>query len=632
MSRTSFVTNTYRSAAHVFVPTVILFHSLLTGPTAVFGHNSIVPVNGWKVERPVALAKGDSSKLMSHSESAHFEIVTTLGRDAADMLCRHLEVWHNQILAVLPDADSIWKEKAKAPNAKVRMRVFAYPEEKGAFYGSKQPKAGNDTGGVVCVSANGKPSYRSVPITALQHEVFHYWSGVYYGKTIPYSLNEGGADFFGLWDIDKTAEENLRGSVKGSEFCWKFAEESTLGGDPNSKYHWLSVREFFENQRPKGCMIYQQGWWLYRFLLSGRETQLCRTIVLSAYRSDSTADQFLKSSSAAARYVKDEFRSASQLIRMHPEKLMDIPFKDAFLDLIERDWKAFVKAELEKSNNRKVGSFTTQAPASGAAGTGEPSVQASSVQFKTNWAVSAKRRYDQTNGLALQQYLRELDAAMQSGLLNDANALNAIRKQIVAGGLPDGHVTMPAARTATTRYLQSLSASKQQYLRDLETALKWAMAGSNLDEANAINSVKAQVADELKGVALFDKGDSGLLLTIGSDKQLWKNTKLRLPTAKTPVAFSGYLALPANVKLLRLRSAAAYGSERLRFTIDGRTIEFESEKIHRFVMLTPPAGAQQLRLEIGKSIAATEWEWGPLQWSVNGSQWKDVPLSNLVSK
>ncbi|MCX6898477.1 MAG: hypothetical protein NT105_07235 [Verrucomicrobia bacterium] len=269
-------------------------------------------------------------------------------------------------------------------------------------------------------------------------------------------------------------------------------------------------------------------------------------------------------------------------------------------------------------------------------GAEEPLTPAAAVQFKTSWAVSAKRRYDQTNSLASQQYLRELDAAlkvaMQSGLLEDANALNAIRRQVMAGEPLDGHVTMPAARTATTRYLQSLAGSKQQYVRDLTTALKWAMASANIDEANAINVTKKQVEEELKDAELSGKGDSGLLLTIDREKQIWKNTKVSVPSKETPVSFSGYLILPSNVKSLKLRTAAAYGSERFRFTINGHTLEFESEKLHRFVTLKLPAGAQQLRLEIGKSIGVHEGEWGPLQWSVNGGQWKDVPTNSLISR
>ncbi len=87
-------------------------------------------------------------------------------------------------------------------------------------------------------------------------------------------------------------------------------------------------------------------------------------------------------------------------------------------------------------------------------------------------------------------------AAMAAGSLDEANAINDLRKVLEAGGMPKPGQTFktPHANDARGRFEKGVANAQRQYAADLQTSLKAAMAAADLNEANAINA-------ELKGVA-----------------------------------------------------------------------------------------------------------------------------------
>jgi len=93
----------------------------------------------------------------------------------------------------------------------------------------------------------------------------------------------------------------------------------------------------------------------------------------------------------------------------------------------------------------------------------------------------------------------------------------------------------------------------------------------------------------------------------------------------------GVLLLSGNVRSVKLRTAKASGSERLQFTVDGKLCEFQMEGSHRYVVADPQPGSDRMRIELGNSIAANEWSFGPLEWSINGGKWRKIPLHSLVA-
>ncbi len=86
-----------------------------------------------------------------------------------------------------------------------------------------------------------------------------------------------------------------------------------------------------------------------------------------------------------------------------------------------------------------------------------------------------------------------LQGAMRSGDLDDANAIKAAMDQIKSGQVTSLKFKSAYANTARTRYEQAVSVALQQYARDLEAAQKEALSAGNLDEANAINATRKQM-------------------------------------------------------------------------------------------------------------------------------------------
>jgi len=130
--------------------------------------------------------------------------------------------------------------------------------------------------------------------------------------------------------------------------------------------------------------------------------------------------------------------------------------------------------------------------------------QAKAATFTTPDANRAQARYDQAVSVATQQYVRELDAAvkaaMQSGNLDEANLIAATAKAVTAGESLDGDFKTAPARAAKARYVQALTAAKLLYSRELERALRPVLASANLEEANAINATRTKLDEEVKGL------------------------------------------------------------------------------------------------------------------------------------
>jgi hypothetical protein len=117
--------------------------------------------------------------------------------------------------------------------------------------------------------------------------------------------------------------------------------------------------------------------------------------------------------------------------------------------------------------------------------------------YASRLAAAAETRYNKTLTVASQQYLVDLDAAMKTamrdGKLDEANAIRDATNQIKAGKLPGTTFKSVFANTAKTRYEQAATVAVQQYLRELDAAQKAAMNAGNLDEANAINATRKQL-------------------------------------------------------------------------------------------------------------------------------------------
>jgi hypothetical protein len=257
--------------------------------------------------------------------------------------------------------------------------------------------------------------------------------------------------------------------------------------------------------------------------------------------------------------------------------------------------------------------------------------------FKSPAAVKAKTRYLQSVAAASKSFMDELDRgmkfALQSNSLEEANQINAAKKQVVDGAAVTVDFKRAGLVSARNVYRDSISAAKGQYYKDLELALREATKAGDLQEANAIDTLRKTLETELASRKISGKTENGLWLTIGNKRELWLNKTITLPSNKTKVSIDGVLLLTAmNAKTIRIRSAKASGSERLKFTVDGKLRDFQIEgKSHRYIVVEPQPGSDKLRLHLGESIAANDWAFGPLEWSINTGKWHEIPLHNLIA-
>lgn len=114
--------------------------------------------------------------------------------------------------------------------------------------------------------------------------------------------------------------------------------------------------------------------------------------------------------------------------------------------------------------------------------------------FQSPAATAAQRRYFEALQRMRTVYVAELDpalkAAMTAGSLEDANAINELKKRLEAGGMPSAagqNFKTARANDARLRFEKGVATAQRQYAVDLQPALKAAMAAGQLDEANAIN-------------------------------------------------------------------------------------------------------------------------------------------------
>jgi hypothetical protein len=126
-----------------------------------------------------------------------------------------------------------------------------------------------------------------------------------------------------------------------------------------------------------------------------------------------------------------------------------------------------------------------------------PSSPQKGTSQATRMAGEAELRYKQSLATASQQYLADLDAALQSamrvGNLDEANAIRDVLRDIKDGKRASPQFKSTFAITAKNRYEQTATLAVQQYIRDLDAAQKAALNAGNLDEANAINARRKQL-------------------------------------------------------------------------------------------------------------------------------------------
>lgn len=257
--------------------------------------------------------------------------------------------------------------------------------------------------------------------------------------------------------------------------------------------------------------------------------------------------------------------------------------------------------------------------------------------FKSSTAARAQARYQQSRAAASKRLLDELDRtlayAIKAGALEEANQINESKKLAASGAAVTVDFKRQNLITARTMHRDALAAAKGQYFRDLEPALKEATKAGDLPEANAIDAVRKTLESELADGKVTGKIENGLLLTLGDKHTVWDNKPITLPSNKTAVTLEGVLQLTGKVRSVKLRSAKASGSERLKFTVDGKLCEFQTEgsNRHSYVVVTPQPGSDKLRLRLGDSIAANEWVFGPLEWAINDGKWREVPRHSMIA-
>ncbi|WP_395746811.1 hypothetical protein [Prosthecobacter sp.] len=262
---------------------------------------------------------------------------------------------------------------------------------------------------------------------------------------------------------------------------------------------------------------------------------------------------------------------------------------------------------------------------------------ADAAAFASPAAVRAQQRYEQSIAAASKRFTDELDRnmklAVQAGALEEANQITEAKNQVAGSAAVTVDFKRQGLITARNMYRDALTAAKGQYFRDLEPALRDATKAGNLAEANAIDAVRKALASEVADGKVTGKLANGLLLTLGGKQSVWENKPVTLPSKQTAVTLEGVLLLSGKVRTVKLRSAKASGSERLKFTVDGKLCDFQEEgsNHHRYVVVTPQPGSDKLRLKLGDSIAANEWVFGPLEWSINDGQWREIPLRSLIA-
>jgi len=168
--------------------------------------------------------------------------------------------------------------------------------------------------------------------------------------------------------------------------------------------------------------------------------------------------------------------------------------------------------------------------------------------FTTPAAVAAQNTYTAGLKAARLKYSTELEqavkAALTAGNLDDANAITAMREKITADSLPvtNGPFKTSQANEARVHYDMAVTAAQRQYGRDLQLALKQAMAAANLAESNEINA-------ELKTLValLATASPSAAPPPIGQSTQKARGLEIvryrRHPSQSSGDGYNGYVSI-----------------------------------------------------------------------------------------
>lgn len=131
-----------------------------------------------------------------------------------------------------------------------------------------------------------------------------------------------------------------------------------------------------------------------------------------------------------------------------------------------------------------------------------PAALSGTRTFTTPAANTAQHRYFDALQTARTTYAAELEPAIKSvlakGALDDANVINDLKKQLLAGAMPaipGADLKVSAGNSARDRFERTVAVAQRQYATELQPPLKAAMAAGQLDEANAISL-------ELKGLSV----------------------------------------------------------------------------------------------------------------------------------
>lgn len=294
-----------------------------------------------------------------------------------------------------------------------------------------------------------------------------------------------------------------------------------------------------------------------------------------------------------------------------------------------------------------------------AASQAEPATTLTGVPSFTNPAAQkAHTNYMTALTAARVKYAADLNQVMKGVLaaanLEEANAINATLQKLATDDLPfttDPFKTTPA-NNARLRYEATITDVQRQYGRDLQQALKGALAAANLEESNEINAeIKALVA---------------VLAPVNSSAPLPPNAKtpskapgleiVRYAQHSSQATGQNYvgnvdlkdmgkpLGAPQTVKSLstwtkavnenavvsgfiKIEKAGTYGF-RTNSDFDRNELQIDGRVVCKF--RDGPNEPQSVRLKagllpitcIGYAIRTTETR---IQWKPPGQEWSDIP-------
>ena len=289
----------------------------------------------------------------------------------------------------------------------------------------------------------------------------------------------------------------------------------------------------------------------------------------------------------------------------------------------------------------------------------EPATTLTGVRSFTNPAAQkAHSNYVTALATARVKFAGELEQAMKAVLtaanLDEANAINATLQKLAADDMPLATAPFKTAQAnnARLRYEATVTEVQRQYGRDLQQALKGAMAAANLEESNEINAeIKALVA------VLAPVNSSAPLPPVAKPPSKAPGLEMvRYPQHSSQATGQNYvgnvdikdmgkpLGAPQTVKSLsiwtkavdenavvsgfiKIEKAGTYGF-RTNSDFDRNELVIDGKVVCKF--RDGPNEAQSVRLKagllpitsIGYAIRTTETR---IQWKPPGQEWSDIP-------